>query len=508
MRHAVRPLNTLFLEVLLLLAPWTGARGELADQLAYSCAQHGARLDCDYRLLIPGPPQGVTARMDTVTLPIVQQLSYPQEENLSALLFVIDAGSLRLAGSETLIPRQVTSLAEHARPHHRIGSATFHGVPNSQVALGAGIKDLASGVQALATVPAAAPTHREVLEAIHTLAAYPATRRVLVFFSAGQAPEAAYYHADIIASAREAGVILCVIAYSSLQEFPQGLAALQRLTRETGGVFASAPDANPAQIEAFARHLYDVIDSGGRFGIDLTPALDAGLGGARQVQIGIALNGGSVDLAVPVTIAAPPIPAEPPVTAAPIARAEPPVNSVTELGPQGLAPTQPNGLFAPAETLGVLGDSTLWYAGLVLAAVLLGTLVFIRYRDKTRSAESDTVRLSPAYLLRHDGEKTRIPLDKLPWRVGRGKENDVVIADSSISRNHAEIWRTPEGQFAIKDLDSLNGLFVNNRKVHSAILTEGAEIDIGDIRFTFSIEGRLQNTQEILAAPRKLDQAP
>ncbi|MGH8583864.1 MAG: FHA domain-containing protein [Gammaproteobacteria bacterium] len=491
-----------------MLAPWTGARGELADPLAYSCAQHGARLDCDYRLLIPGPPQGVTARVDTVTLPILQQLSYPQAENLSALLFLIDDGSLRLAGSETLIPRHVTALAEHARPHHRIGLATFHGVPNSQVALGASIKDLANGVQALASVPAMAPAYRAVLEAIQTLAAYPATRRVLVFFSAGQAAEAAYYHADIIASAREAGVILCAIAYSSLQEFPQGLSALQRLTRETGGVFASAPDADPAPIEAFARHFYDVIDSGGRFGIDLAPALNAGLGGARQVQIGIALDGDSVDLAVPVTIAPAPIPAELPATAEPTARAELPATAVSESGTQAPAPTPPTVLLAAAETLGVFGDGTLWFAGLLLAAGLLSTLVYIRYRHKPRTVESDTVRLSPAYLLRHDADKTRIPLDKLPWRIGRGKDNDTVIADSSVSRYHAEVWRTPEGHFAIKDLDSLNGLFVNNRKVHSAILTEGAEIDIGDIRFTFSIDGRLQTTQEILAAPRRLEQTP
>ena len=75
-----------------------------------------------------------------------------------------------------------------------------------------------------------------------------------------------------------------------------------------------------------------------------------------------------------------------------------------------------------------------------------------------------------------------------PWRIGRGKDNELVLRDNSVSRHHAEIVRDG-GRFAIKDLDSLNGLFVDNKKVQWTALSDGAQIDIGDLRLTFSTDG-------------------
>jgi len=49
--------------------------------------------------------------------------------------------------------------------------------------------------------------------------------------------------------------------------------------------------------------------------------------------------------------------------------------------------------------------------------------------------------------------------------------------------------RNPDGTFAIKDLDSLNGLFVSDKKVRRSMLSDGYEIDIGEVRFTFVMEG-------------------
>ena len=76
-----------------------------------------------------------------------------------------------------------------------------------------------------------------------------------------------------------------------------------------------------------------------------------------------------------------------------------------------------------------------------------------------------------------------------PWRIGRGKDNELVLRDNSVSRHHAEIVRDDGGRFAIKDLDSLNGVFVDNKKVQWTSLSDGAQIDIGDLRLTFSTDG-------------------
>ena len=46
---------------------------------------------------------------------------------------------------------------------------------------------------------------------------------------------------------------------------------------------------------------------------------------------------------------------------------------------------------------------------------------------------------------------------------GRASDCDVVITDSSVSRNHAEMIKA-EGGYIVKDLKSSNGVFVNGKK--------------------------------------------
>src|SRR6516165_11728118 len=50
-------------------------------------------------------------------------------------------------------------------------------------------------------------------------------------------------------------------------------------------------------------------------------------------------------------------------------------------------------------------------------------------------------------------------------RIGRAPGNDVVVADLSVSRHHAELRRLDSGQFQIVDLSSHNGTFVNGRRI-------------------------------------------
>jgi pSer/pThr/pTyr-binding forkhead associated (FHA) protein len=68
---------------------------------------------------------------------------------------------------------------------------------------------------------------------------------------------------------------------------------------------------------------------------------------------------------------------------------------------------------------------------------------------------------------------------------------DPLLVGSVLSgpATHAAIVRDPTGAYAIKDLDSLNGVFVDNKEGQWVALSEGAQIDIGDLRLTFSTEG-------------------
>ena len=72
--------------------------------------------------------------------------------------------------------------------------------------------------------------------------------------------------------------------------------------------------------------------------------------------------------------------------------------------------------------------------------------------------------------------------------VGRSPENEVVLDDVTVSRRHAVLVRRDDG-FYIDDEESLNGTYVNRRRVESAKLEDGDEVQIGKYRLTF-LEGQ------------------
>jgi FHA domain-containing protein len=68
--------------------------------------------------------------------------------------------------------------------------------------------------------------------------------------------------------------------------------------------------------------------------------------------------------------------------------------------------------------------------------------------------------------------------------IGRSPECDVFLDDVTVSRRHAELLHEGE-QFTIRDLGSLNGTFVNRKRVESAELHDGDEVQVGKYRMTF-----------------------
>ncbi|MGA2393968.1 MAG: FhaA domain-containing protein [Candidatus Lustribacter sp.] len=64
-------------------------------------------------------------------------------------------------------------------------------------------------------------------------------------------------------------------------------------------------------------------------------------------------------------------------------------------------------------------------------------------------------------------------------RIGRADDNDVTIADGRASRHHARIVADGDG-FAIEDLQSSNGTFVDGVQVRRARLHAGASVVVGE----------------------------
>ena len=69
-------------------------------------------------------------------------------------------------------------------------------------------------------------------------------------------------------------------------------------------------------------------------------------------------------------------------------------------------------------------------------------------------------------------------------RIGRSPDCDIFLDDVTVSRNHAVLMQE-NGKFRVEDQGSLNGTFVNRKRIDSAPLTEGDELQIGKYRMTF-----------------------
>jgi FHA domain len=71
--------------------------------------------------------------------------------------------------------------------------------------------------------------------------------------------------------------------------------------------------------------------------------------------------------------------------------------------------------------------------------------------------------------------------------VGRTEDNQIQINTQNVSRRHALIKITPAG-FAIKDLGSQNGTFLNGERVSEKVLADGDRIVVGDAQIVFRLQ--------------------
>ena len=83
-------------------------------------------------------------------------------------------------------------------------------------------------------------------------------------------------------------------------------------------------------------------------------------------------------------------------------------------------------------------------------------------------------------------EGMRHELSKGETIIGRNPTTDITLLDESISREHAIVsLDEATGVFTLEDLQSTNGSKVNGKRVRSAELTHGDEIEIGHTNFKF-----------------------
>ena len=78
----------------------------------------------------------------------------------------------------------------------------------------------------------------------------------------------------------------------------------------------------------------------------------------------------------------------------------------------------------------------------------------------------------------------RFLLDTDVTTVGRHPDADIFLDDVTVSRKHAEFVRHRTA-FEVRDLNSLNGTYVQRDRIDEAVLRDGDEVQIGKFRMVF-----------------------
>ena len=91
----------------------------------------------------------------------------------------------------------------------------------------------------------------------------------------------------------------------------------------------------------------------------------------------------------------------------------------------------------------------------------------------------------PALVIRSGGGRAGeiFPLDG-ETTIGRSPDCGIFLDDVTVSRKHA-ILHERDGHFLIDDQGSLNGTFVNRKRVEAAQLDDGDELQVGKYRLTY-----------------------
>ncbi len=107
-------------------------------------------------------------------------------------------------------------------------------------------------------------------------------------------------------------------------------------------------------------------------------------------------------------------------------------------------------------------------------------------RDELLESLGELPDSGPALIVRTGGGRSGETFSPHGDRttIGRSPDCGVFLDDVTVSRRHAALVRS-DNRWHIEDLGSLNGTFVNRRRVDSTTLEDGDEIQIGKYRLTF-----------------------
>jgi hypothetical protein len=116
----------------------------------------------------------------------------------------------------------------------------------------------------------------------------------------------------------------------------------------------------------------------------------------------------------------------------------------------------------------------------------------LEFGDETvADAALDTLPAGTALLVVRRGPNagSRFLLDSDLTLVGRHPDSDIFLDDVTVSRRHAEFYRSGN-RFTVRDVGSLNGTYVNRERIEEMDLAGGDEVQVGKFRLVFLLGPR------------------
>ncbi len=107
-----------------------------------------------------------------------------------------------------------------------------------------------------------------------------------------------------------------------------------------------------------------------------------------------------------------------------------------------------------------------------------------------KGAESRPLPPAAILILHPSGQRSRVPLEPIPFSIGRHADNSLVLRDNRASRSHARIV-ADNGAYVLEDLNSRHGTWVNGERVARHTLRNSDLIEFGvreSYQLTFSVE--------------------
>ncbi len=463
-----------------------GVSGPLAamtvtEQMAISCTQADTlMLHCDYRLRDGGELDHAVAEWHGEVVDAVLGERYPAPGSTTAVLLLVDTSDPARQPAVDQAIAHIDRILTAAGGHFRFGLASFDTDLFLLAAIGSPTDDVRRAAHALKAGGKTTELFRNVRDAVGVLGRESATRKALLILSDGLAEDYAYGHDDVVALAREQNIIINGIGLPRSVGQSVALQTLRRLADDTGGTYIQADHVNFSVPAEALTHWLGTLDSGGEFTIDLNPFAAAGAEGAVDLSLSFQSARQSFIVLAPVILPAraAAVVAGPP---APTAVPAPPISA-----PPPMPQPEPRALWP------------LYLSLLALFALIVGALwvFFQRIKRQVVSAQAEPPRKPLAYLILQDPPATRHVIDKTPWRIGRSRSADLTLSDHSVSRLHAEIRRGEDGALTLNDLESLNGVFINDNRIEAMQLREGDAVDIGDVRLMFTLHDENYATQD------------